>query len=149
MLVTYLFRTHQPQPSEQKCCCRKKWTEQLYNESRRKDVCNLRKGATIFYGPEESARDVSPAASITANDFYRIALRILGIYALLLTVPSVAQSVVFAITTIRDAEPFTYHKIVPLVEATIYLVSAFFLIYGAKQIAHWLSKLRYDPERRR
>jgi hypothetical protein len=100
--------------------------------------------ATMFYGRMEPGQDEALSISVRANEAYQIATRILGFVALLMAVPSVARAIA-AVREVRGMRKLNQHEVALFVEVFIYALCAAVLICGARRIAHWLGKLRYDP----
>jgi hypothetical protein len=100
--------------------------------------------ATIFYGRMKSGQDEPLSISLRATEAYQIATRILGIVALLMAVSSVARAIA-AVREVHGMRNLNQHEIASFFEVVIYALCAAFLICGARRIADWLGKLRYDP----
>ncbi len=97
--------------------------------------------ASLFYGPAECAEETPPVISVTESGMYRVAAQLLGVYALLAAIPPLSRS----IARFAAGVPTPFELAAP-VEACLYLASAVLLICGARSIAQWLGKIRYDPE---
>ena len=99
--------------------------------------------ASPFYGDPKPADEVPPVISVTEGGMYRVACRVLGIYALLVAVPSLT-TVIASFTSQQSWDE--YHHAV-LLTTCFYFVFSLVLICGAGRIAAWLGRIRYNPER--
>ena len=100
--------------------------------------------AKFFYG--ETVADEQPRVlALTSEDLYRTFTRVLGLYAILSSVGPLSRVIAMVVRWEESArQPII--DLVPIVQAVLYLGCAFGMILGAKRIARWLSKLRYNPE---
>lgn len=99
--------------------------------------------ASFFYR-EQAVHDSVRANSANLTDVYRIAAQLLGIYAFLQVVPSLAKTMVWFASS--EARQFRTANGTEIVQGILYLACSVYLICGSRRIAGWLVKIRTYPE---
>ena len=98
----------------------------------------------FFYGEPEA--DEQPLVlALTSEDVYRTFAQVLGLYAMLWGVGPLSH-VVATVVRWDESARLSTRDVAEFVRVVLYLGCAFGMIFGAKRIARWLSKLRHVPE---